>query len=58
MEPQEFELHDLKNDPGEIRNLYGDPRYADQQQHVWNRIQELEAQLPERPRIEPRKASG
>lgn len=54
MEPQEFELYDLKNDPGETRNLYGDSQYADQQKHLWNRMQELEAQLPERPRIEPK----
>jgi arylsulfatase A-like enzyme len=58
MEPQEFEMYDLKNDPGETRNLYGDPHYADQQQHLWNRMQELEAQLPERPRIEPKRVSG
>ena len=35
-----------------------DPRYADRQQHLWNRMQEMEAQIPERPRIEPKKASG
>lgn len=58
MEPQEYEFYDLANDPGEKRNLYGDPGHADQQQQLWNRMQELEAQLPERPRIEPKKVSG
>jgi len=28
-EPQEFELYDLQNDPNEMNNLYGDPKYAD-----------------------------
>jgi arylsulfatase A-like enzyme len=58
MEPQEFELYDLKNDSGETNNLYGDPHYADQQQQLWNRMQELEAQIPERPRIEPKRVSA
>lgn len=54
-EPQEFELYDLVNDPEETRNLYGDPRYAAQQQSLWNRMQELEAAIPERPEIQPKR---
>ncbi len=26
--PEEFELYDLASDPGELRNLYGDPQHA------------------------------
>ncbi|MFQ6099047.1 MAG: sulfatase/phosphatase domain-containing protein, partial [Armatimonadota bacterium] len=26
-EPEAFELYDLKNDPEEVNNLYGDPKY-------------------------------
>ena len=51
MEPQEFELYDLAHDPGETQNLYGDARYATQQQALWNRMQELQARVPERSRI-------
>ncbi len=56
LEPQEFELYDLKNDPGETRNLYGDPLYASQQQWLWKRMLELQSQVPERPKIQPAKA--
>ena len=55
MEPQEFEMYDLKNDPNETQNLYGNSRYADQQQKLWVRLQELQSQIPERPRIESKK---
>jgi arylsulfatase A-like enzyme len=58
VEPQEFELYDLIKDPGETQNLYGDPRYAAQQQSLWNRMQELQAQVPERPKIQPKKVAG
>jgi len=39
--PQEFELYDLQEDPGELHNLYGDPRYAKLTKTLMNRIQEL-----------------
>ena len=48
MDPQEFELYDLAQDPGETRNLYGDPQYSALQQKLWNRMQELQAAVPER----------
>jgi arylsulfatase A-like enzyme len=39
--PEEFELYDLKDDPGELRNLYGDPRYATLARDLRQRIREL-----------------
>jgi arylsulfatase A-like enzyme len=42
--PQEFELYDLQNDPGELYNLYGDPRYAGLTKELMNRLHELRRQ--------------
>jgi arylsulfatase A-like enzyme len=39
--PQEFELYDLQEDPGELHNLYGNPRYAKLAADLRNRIDEL-----------------
>jgi arylsulfatase A-like enzyme len=39
--PEEFELYDLKADPGERHNLYGDPRYANLTRDLLQRISEL-----------------
>ena len=39
--PQEFELYDLQEDPGELNNLYGDPRYAKLAADLRNRIDQL-----------------
>jgi arylsulfatase A-like enzyme len=39
--PEEFELYDLKADPGELHNLYGDPRYATLTRDLLERIREL-----------------
>jgi arylsulfatase A-like enzyme len=39
--PQEFELYDLQEDPGELHNLHGDPRYAKLEADLRNRIDEL-----------------
>ncbi len=41
LEPQEFELYDLQEDPRELKNLYGDPRYAAIQNHLLNRLTQL-----------------
>lgn len=57
LEPQEFELYDLVNDPGETRNLYGDPHFANTKQSLMIRLQELQIEVPERPKIQP-KAAG
>jgi arylsulfatase A-like enzyme len=39
--PEEFELYDLQEDPGELHNLYGDPRYATLANDLGQRIDEL-----------------
>jgi len=40
-EPEEFELYDLKKDPGELHNLHGSPGYAALTQQLLERITEL-----------------
>jgi arylsulfatase A-like enzyme len=39
--PEEFELYDLQEDPGELRNLYGDPGHAGLAGELRRRIEEL-----------------
>jgi arylsulfatase A-like enzyme len=39
--PEEFELYDLQEDPGEFHNLYGDPRRAALATELRHRIDEL-----------------
>ena len=39
--PEEFELYDLREDPGELHNLYGDPRHAGLAGGLRQRIAEL-----------------
>jgi arylsulfatase A-like enzyme len=39
--PEEFELYDLKEDPGELRNVYSDPRYASVVRDLRHRLAEL-----------------
>lgn len=39
--PEEFELYDLQEDPGELHNLYGDKRYAELTAHLRNRLEKL-----------------
>jgi arylsulfatase A-like enzyme len=39
--PEEFELYDLKEDPGELHNLYGDSRFASLARDLMQRIREL-----------------
>jgi arylsulfatase A-like enzyme len=43
-EPQEFELYDLKEDPGEKRNLYGNPKHAKLTDQLMKRIAELRSE--------------
>lgn len=57
MAPEEFELYDLANDPGETRNLYGDARHAAEQKALWERLNDLQKQVPQRARIEPGRSS-
>ncbi|MGH9437304.1 MAG: sulfatase family protein, partial [Terriglobia bacterium] len=46
--PQEFELYDLQSDPGELYNLYGDPRYADLFNHLMDRLHQLRVETGDR----------
>jgi arylsulfatase A-like enzyme len=39
--PEEFELYDLQEDPGELHSLYGDPRYASLTSDLRQRLEEL-----------------
>jgi hypothetical protein len=48
VEPREFELYDLANDPGETRNLYGQPQSAALQQELLQRMEKLRAEIPVR----------
>ena len=48
LEPQEFELYDLVQDPGETQNLYGNPQHAALQQDLTARLEKLRTQIPER----------
>ena len=48
MEPQEFELYDLARDPGENQNLYGKSEYGAVQLSLFNRLDELSRQIPEK----------
>lgn len=40
-QPEEFELYDLQEDPGERRNLYGQPAYAALTRQLLDRIAQL-----------------
>jgi arylsulfatase A-like enzyme len=42
--PEEFELYDLQTDPGELNNLYGDPRYARLVEQLKDRMSRLQAE--------------
>ncbi len=48
MEPQEFEIYDLRADPKETQNLYGRPEYASLQKHLLERLEALAATIPAR----------
>ena len=38
---EEFEMYDLQEDPGELHNLYGDPRYTGLSEYLRRRLDEL-----------------
>jgi arylsulfatase A-like enzyme len=44
LEPEEFELYDLQSDPGEKRNLYGDPAHEELTRTLKARLTELRRQ--------------
>jgi arylsulfatase A-like enzyme len=41
LDPEEFELYDLQNDPGERNNLYSNPQYAPLVRQLRSRLEEL-----------------
>jgi len=45
--PKEYELYDLKEDPKELHNLYGDPRYRDLTAKLLKRLDELRVETGE-----------
>lgn len=47
-EPQEFEMYDLVNDPGERNNLYGDPVHASIQGDLTTKLAQLLNDTPVR----------
>jgi arylsulfatase A-like enzyme len=46
--PEAFELYDLVDDPGETSNLYGHSEHAQLFKHLQERLQALQAAVPER----------
>jgi arylsulfatase A-like enzyme len=48
LEPEEFELYDLQEDPHEVNNLYGQPRYARLVQELRARIDEIRKETGDR----------
>lgn len=51
-DPEEFELYDLVNDPGERKNLYGRPEYSKLVEKLKQRIMELRRESVD-PDLEP-----
>lgn len=49
--PEEYEMYDLKADPGERTNLWNDPKHAALQKELWARMEALESKLPKREKI-------
>ena len=43
--PEEFELYDLKNDPGELRNLYSEPKHAELLRSMKARLADLRREM-------------
>jgi arylsulfatase A-like enzyme len=48
LEPQEFEMYDLSSDPGETRNLYGQPEHLTLQQQLMDKLEKLRGEIPDR----------
>jgi len=47
--PPEWELFDLKNDPREMRNLYGDPKYARVTEELKRELARLQREYKDEP---------
>ncbi|HWF66346.1 MAG TPA: sulfatase [Acidobacteriaceae bacterium] len=52
LEPQEFELYDLVDDPGERNNLYGNSQHAALQKDLIDRMQRLRKEIPGKDSLE------
>jgi arylsulfatase A-like enzyme len=52
LEPQEFEMYDLAQDPGETQNLYDNPQHAALQQDLFNRLQKIRQKIPGKDSLE------
>ena len=53
IEPQEFELYDLKSDPNEKNNLYGKPGYEELTAHLKDRLTALRAETQDTYQYKP-----
>lgn len=51
--PQEFELYDLKTDPGEANNLYGKPGYEQLTAHLKERLAALRTETDDTYQYKP-----
>jgi arylsulfatase A-like enzyme len=51
--PEEFEMYDLAEDPGELHNLYGDARHAVLAKELRQRIEELRKETDDRYMYQP-----
>ena len=51
LDPHEFEMYDLENDPKETQNLYGMAEHADLQRHLQERMEALSSGIPEGKRL-------
>ncbi len=50
LSPEEFELYDLQADPGETKNLFANPHYAELQSHMQTRLQQLRKDMKDHTR--------
>ena len=50
LDPQEYELYDLENDPGELNNLSGNPAHADIQKQLAARLEALRQETGDKTR--------
>ncbi len=51
LEPQEYEMYDLQNDPKESKNLYGMPEHAEVQKRLLARLECLRSTVPEHQKL-------
>ena len=52
----DWELFDLKEDPNELRSVFGDPAYAEVQQHMESELTRLREQYAVSPDDDPGRA--